>query len=251
MTDNSGARGKHALGPDPKEVLFAKRPILSDLLLVIGVSAVVGTFLTAITLLQAARLHWGGFAWLVAFYVMSAIRAPHVIRNAGNTIAETRGGWADRALLAGMGLTGVALPFIALATSWLSLADYAMPDWATATGVVLAVAALALLWRAHFDLGINWSPSLELRRDHGLVVLGVYHYVRHPIYVSIWLWSLAQPLLVHNWLGGAAILPAFALLYFVRVPREEAMMRDRFGATYDAYCARTGRLLPKLIRIES
>lgn len=199
-------------------------------------------------MLQAGRLHWGGLAWLTVFYLMSAIRAPYAIRNAGNAIAEARSVWTDRALLAGVGLTGVALPFIALATSWLAFADYAPPEWVTVAGIVLAVPSLVLLWCAHVDLGDNWSPSLELRRDHGLVTSGVYRHIRHPMYASIWLWSAAQSLLVHNWLGGAAIVPAFAVLYFVRTPREEAMMLDRFGAAYAAYRARTGRLLPRLIR---
>jgi len=32
----------------------------------------------------------------------------------------------------------------------------------------------------------------------------------------------------------------------LRVPREEALMRQTFGDAYDEYCRRTGRLLPKL-----
>ena len=38
----------------------------------------------------------------------------------------------------------------------------------------------------------------------------------------------------------------FGLMYVIRTPNEEAMMRDQFGPEYDAYCAATGRLWPKL-----
>lgn len=223
------------------------RAILSDLIVIIAIAAVVGTLLTAVAFFRAEQNHWGGLAWLAGFYLMSAIRVPHALRNAGNAIAETRSDWTERVLLAGIAVGGVALPFIALATPWLRFADYALPDWATAVGAILVAPALWLLWRSHHDLGLNWSPSLELRRDHSLVTRGVYRYIRHPMYAGIWLWCLAQPLLIHNWLAGGAVVPAFALLYFARTPREEAMMRDRFGAIYDAYCARTGRLAPKLI----
>lgn len=44
----------------------------------------------------------------------------------------------------------------------------------------------------------------------------------------------------------AAGLLTFLLLYIVRIRLEEQMMRDRFGAEWDAYAARTPRLLPKL-----
>jgi protein-S-isoprenylcysteine O-methyltransferase Ste14 len=104
--------------------------------------------------------------------------------------------------------------------------------------------ALILLWRTHVDLGCNWSESLELRASHQLITTGVYSYVRHPMYASIWLWGLAQALLLHNFIAGFAQLVLFAPLYFIRVPREERMMLDRFGASYASYMKRTGRILP-------
>lgn len=229
-------------------VSLSKRPILSDLIVIVGISAVVGIFLTAAVLLRADEFRWGSLLWLGAFYVMSAVRIPYVIRNAGNVLSETRSDWTDRALLAGMAVTGVALPFTALATPWLNFADYTLPDWLTTAGAILVLPALWLLWRSHADLGANWSPGLELRRDHSLITRGVYRHIRHPMYAGLWLWCLAQPVLLQNWLGGAAVVPAFALLYVIRTPREEEMMRDRFGAIYDAYRGRTGRLLPTLAR---
>jgi protein-S-isoprenylcysteine O-methyltransferase Ste14 len=49
--------------------------------------------------------------------------------------------------------------------------------------------------------------------------------------------------LIAGWSG----LIAVALLWVVRVPREEAMMRARFGVEYERYSTRTGRIFP-LIR---
>ena len=60
-----------------------------------------------------------------------------------------------------------------------------------------------------------------------------------------WLFALAQPLLVQNWLAGALAVPGFALLYFLRVNEEERLMLDSFGEEYRAYMARTGRLWPR------
>ncbi|MBI1255609.1 MAG: hypothetical protein GC196_14865 [Hyphomonas sp.] len=42
--------------------------------------------------------------------------------------------------------------------------------------------------------------------------------------------------------------PAFFLMHVIRIPREEAMMRETFGDAYDAYAARTGQVFPDLKR---
>ena len=99
--------------------------------------------------------------------------------------------------------------------------------------------------RSHADLGRNWSPGLEVRDAHELVTTGIYDRIRHPMYAAIWISALTQPLLIHNWIAGFLVIPAFAAMWFIRVPNEEAMMRARFGEAWDAYCARAGRLLPR------
>ena len=55
-----------------------------------------------------------------------------------------------------------------------------------------------------------------------------------------------QPLLDHNWIAGFSAPIAFGIMYVIRVPYEEAMMRQKFGSAYDEYCERSGRLVPKL-----
>lgn len=86
--------------------------------------------------------------------------------------------------------------------------------------------------------------SLELRDGHELVTHGMYRTIRHPMYASIWLWSLAQGMLLANWLAGWSVLPVFAAMYFLRVPREERLMVEAFGDAYREYARRTGRVVP-------
>lgn len=138
------------------------------------------------------------------------------------------------------------LPLVCIFTRWFSFADYSLPPAAGWAGVVLFAACIGLLWRAHADLGRNWSASIELQQGHTLITRGIYASVRHPIYAALWLWSLAQPLLIQNWIGGLAGLVTYALLYFTRVPREEQMLLDRFGEEYRTYMRKTGRVLPRL-----
>lgn len=60
------------------------------------------------------------------------------------------------------------------------------------------------------------------------------------MYTSGWLLGIAQALLLWNWVVALAGLASFALLYFLRVRREEQMMLDRFGEAYRAHIEQDG-----------
>ena len=88
--------------------------------------------------------------------------------------------------------------------------------------------------------------TVELREGHELITNGLYARIRHPMYAAIFLFSIAQGLLLANWLAGWGALVAFASLYFARVQSEEKLMLDTFGDEYRDYIRRTGRLFPSL-----
>jgi len=186
--------------------------------------------------------------YLVGLFGAGILRGFYAWPNRRAAVEDDRRTSADTLLLipASFGL-GI-LPILYAFTPWLDFADYAIPAWAGWIGVVLFVFALWLLWRSHAHLGRNWSPRLQLRPDHRLVTEGMYRYMRHPMYSAHWLWALAQPLLLHNWIAGPALIVTFLPLYVYRAPREEQMMLERFGAGYRDYLKATGRLWPRRSR---
>lgn len=156
---------------------------------------------------------------------------------------------SERALL-GLLFAGIGfVPAVYALTPWLDGADYRLSPgargWIGGLGATVLAFAVWLFWRSHEDLGRNWSPSLQLREEHQLVTEGVYRPIRHPMYASQWLWSVAQPLLLQNWIAGWSGLVSFMPLYLLRVPREEQMMLDEFGEAYRAYMSRTGGVIPR------
>ena len=187
---------------------------------------------------------WGSLVWLGGTFAMVLIRQPFASRTKGNTIVEERMDLTERVLLGAMALAGTLLPLLYLATGLLAFADYTLPAAATWVGAAVLIPALVLFWRSHADLDRNWSVSLELREQHGLVTDGVYRYCRHPMYAAIWLIVLVQPLLLQNWIAGPGSIFVFGILFQRRMSTEEAMMRDHFGAEYDVYCQRTRRIWP-------
>ena len=56
---------------------------------------------------------------------------------------------------------GLISPLMAL-TPWLAWLRYRLPDWATLTGIIIMVGASILHWRAHADLGRNYSALGDL-----------------------------------------------------------------------------------------
>ena len=131
-----------------------------------------------------------------------------------------------------------------MVTPWLAFADYPLRPVPFAAGVVCLAVGLWFFHRSHADLGTNWSITLEVREKHQLVTHGIYRRVRHPMYMALFLYSVGQALALPNWVAGPSYLVAFGLLFALRLGPEERMMREEFGADYDAYVARTKRLVP-------
>lgn len=181
----------------------------------------------------------------VALVVEMAIRAPINKQRKKEAMSEQRVTLQEKILLFLLLLGMFILPLVYSATTWLDFANYSLPSWAGWVGVAMIVGAIFVFWRAHADLGLNWSPSLEIREKHELVTRGIYGVIRHPMYASQWLWVIAQPLLLQNWLAGVVNLVIFIPFYFMRVKAEEALMLDSFGEQYREYMKKTGAVLPK------
>ena len=183
----------------------------------------------------------------IGFVIYVVTRGIFASRTKDNEATERRIGLQEKVLLSAMLITSLLFPVIYLLTPLFSFADYELPDWIHWCGLVVMVVGLWLFWRSHADLGLNWSATLEMRKGHEIIKHGVYRRIRHPMYAAIWLFSIAQASLLNNWLAGCAVVCAFALMYFLRTPIEEQMMREQFGKDYEDYMAETGRIFPPVI----
>jgi protein-S-isoprenylcysteine O-methyltransferase Ste14 len=182
-------------------------------------------------------------AVLVSSIVMVVIRAPHGQRSRGVRVAKSRKGPLEVALLT-IAWLGFFVPLIWVATPVLAFADYPLRSGPFVAGVVGLAVGLWFFHRSHADLGTNWSVTLEVRENHRLVTHGIYRRIRHPMYMALGLYSLGQALALPNWVAGPSYLVGFGLLFALRLGPEERMMREEFGADYDAYVTRTKRIIP-------
>jgi len=188
--------------------------------------------------------------YMVGYWVSNfVIRAPHINAHRRIPVRANHKTRVDTSLFLTVGLGGFFIPLLYIFTPLLSFADYSIPLGVGIAGVVLLLLGDWVFWRSHKDLSRNWSPTLEIRENHTLITQGIYRSIRHPMYLSLWMLVLAQAMILPNYVAGFSGLVPFAILYFLRVPLEEAMMRQHFGAEYEQYLQRTGRLLPRLRRI--
>lgn len=194
------------------------------------------------SLLAFAKIAWA--AGVICWYVM---RIPFERKAKRQGVADARHRTPREMTLLSISTLGLGIvPAIYAVTSWPSFAAYPVSAVQVAAGVGVFAFSLWLFWRTHRQLGKNWSVTLEIKDKHELVTSGVYRHVRHPMYSAFFLWALAQALLLPNWIAGPAGLIGFGTLFFFRVGREEQMMREAFGAEYEAYEQRTKRVIPGL-----
>lgn len=92
-------------------------------------------------------------------------------------------------------------------------------------------------------------PSVEVREKHELVTRGPYSHIRHPLYTSIILMTLAPALLLFHIVLIIGFLGCLCIVYRRAVLEEELLAsEDGFGQAYRDYLQKTGRFLPKLKR---
>jgi len=186
-----------------------------------------------------AKIIWG--LGCVAYYI---IRYPHQRRARKTAVADRRDRIRENTLML-ISYSGLfVIPLIYVLTEQPKFATYTFRPIQAWLGTLVLVAAMALLYRTHRDLGRAWSITLEVRDQHTLITRGIYEKLRHPMYTAFWLWAISQALLLPNWIAGLSGLVGFGTLFFARVGHEERMMLETFGDEYRAYMARTYRLIP-------
>jgi protein-S-isoprenylcysteine O-methyltransferase Ste14 len=115
-----------------------------------------------------------------------------------------------------------------------------------AAGVLLiALGAAGYLWCAlDFAFAGHGTPA-PIDPPKALVVRGLYRYARNPMYISVLLVLFGESVLLRSWTLCRYALIVWAGFHFFVLLYEEPTLRDKFGASYDDYCKRVSRWLPR------
>ena len=184
--------------------------------------------------------HGALIAVVVATLAMSAV----ALFTKGNLSSGEREDRANRWVFFAFGAIGLAggyLPALTDRMDFFTLDGDAL-RW---VGVALFVVGGALRMAPVFALGERFSGLVAIQPEHKLVTDGLYGLIRNPSYLGLLVNSLGWALAFRAGVGvalTASLLPPL----IARMRAEEALLGEHFGAEYEAYRARTWRLIPGL-----
>jgi protein-S-isoprenylcysteine O-methyltransferase Ste14 len=108
--------------------------------------------------------------------------------------------------------------------------------------IAVQIAAAGLMIWARVTFGMRSFHATADPTSGGIVTKGPYHFIRHPIYASIFYFLLAGAVAHPSFLSLPVALFAAAML-FVRMRSEEQLLLERYPE-YGPYAASTKRVLP-------
>ena len=113
-------------------------------------------------------------------------------------------------------------------------------------GILMVVGLVLLIWCVRDFYAVGKGTLAPWDPPQNLVVVGMYRYMRNPMYVGVitlvggWAVAYGSPLL-------ALYAAALAVGFHVRVVvREEPWLRLHFGDDWAHYCANVDRWVPRL-----
>jgi len=127
--------------------------------------------------------------------------------------------------------------------------DGDLPEsWLTVgLGLALALAGAAVRLHAISHLQENFSYVVAVTDKHRLVTTGPYRLVRHPAYGGLILFFVGAPLILCDVWSLLGVQIVVGISVSLRIRREERWMREQFGSAFEAWKARTTRLIPRIL----
>ena len=126
--------------------------------------------------------------------------------------------------------------------------QWAIPDMGArpvAGALLMALGIAGLLWCGwHFAVSGRGTPA-PFDPPRRLVVQGLYHFVRNPMYVSVAAILIGESLLFSSSAILGYLLVCWLFVHLFVMLYEEPTLRKKFGESYEAYCKRVPRWLPR------
>jgi protein-S-isoprenylcysteine O-methyltransferase Ste14 len=146
------------------------------------------------------------------------------------------------------------LPLLGLGVVLTQLSGFSYPNGSHDThllwgGLCFLVGLAGLLIRIHVGGHAPQGTSTRGTRAPAasqVTTTGFYSVVRHPLYVGNFVMWLGIVLFVHVWWLAVLVVLGFWLYHERIMLAEEEMLREKFGATWLEWAARTPAFIPKL-----
>ena len=174
---------------------------------------------------------------IVALGIVALFSEGHI----GSGVREDR---SNRWVLAAFTILGFALAYLPALSDRHDFLTFG-GDAVRWTGVVVGTLGGVLRLAPVFVLGRRFSGLVAIQQGHRLVTDGVYGVIRHPSYLGLLATAVGWSLAFRSGVG-LVISALIGLVLVARMGAEERLLGETFGAEYQAYRARTWRLVPYL-----
>ncbi|MCY1259930.1 isoprenylcysteine carboxyl methyltransferase [Pseudomonas jessenii] len=190
----------------------------------------------------------GGFAAYFSYGSLLVIALATLIMAVASLFTEVnlssgeREDRANRWVLPAFGVIGVLSGFLPAYTDRIDFWTFGGEGVRWLGALLFIVGGALRLWPV-FVLGKRFSGLVAIQPGHRLVTEGIYRNLRNPSYLGMMVIGIGWALAFRS--GVGLILVALTLIPLIaRIHSEEALLRAQFGSEYEAYCARSWRLIP-------
>lgn len=195
-----------------------------------------------------AILGWGGLTeWFshapfIALTGVFCVLIGASLFAGGNLSSGVQEDRSNRWVLAAFALVGLLDGYL---PAWADRNDFWIIDGDTVrwVGVALFAAGGALRIWPVYVLGDRFSGLVAIQPDHTLETSGIYRFIRNPSYLGMLVITLGWGLVFRSGIGVVLTVLLIPPI-MARMDAEEALLLARFGDEYEAYRARTSRLIP-------
>ena len=207
-------------------------------------------FSIAATLGYLGLAVWGFGGWsafvaqpaLLALAVVTVLLAGSALFTEANLSPGVREDRGNRWVIPVIGALGLLLVGLVPWTARLGWWTFGGEGVRWFSVLLFAVGGVLRMWPV-FVLGKRFSGLVAIQPGHRLVTTGLYRVLRNPSYLGLLVNSLGWALAFRS--GVGVLLTALTLIPLIpRMHSEEALLKAEFGEEYEAYRARTWRLLP-------
>ena len=197
---------------------------------------------------SAGRVNWPNGWVVIGLSFLTSVASEIVVARNPAMATERRnlraGETGDRAMVVFVVLLGPAATWVTGGLDARFGWSDGLPAWASAAGIVTAIAGGALLVWA-IQANVYFSPVVRIQEDRGQVVVtgGPYRIIRHPGYAGMSAFMVATPLILQSWW---ALLPAVTTVAvtLVRTALEDRVLQKKLAGYANYALTVRYRLLP-------
>jgi len=111
-------------------------------------------------------------------------------------------------------------------------------------GLIMFIVFSWLQVLAYKSLKNSYAQEVVIMKDHKLITVGIYKFIRHPQYLSQLLSDLGAGIALLSYIVVPVVVLIEIPLFIMRAVLEDKLLQKHFGEEYSAYKKRSGFIIP-------